>query len=116
MRVPKRIAGRPYAAQKRSAKQESELASRAGGKVVRGSGRGNEKGDVRVKGILRIEAKTTTKSSFSITSEMVSKIELAAVSAGECPAIVIEFLNKSGRPIHELAVVPMWVLSALTSK
>lgn len=116
MKIPKRIIGKHYTAQKRSAKQESELASRAGGKIVRGSGRGNEKGDVRVKGVVRIEAKTTSKASFSITSEMVSKIELAAVSAGEAPAIVVEFLNARGKPIHELAVVPMWVLDALTSR
>lgn len=115
MRVPKRIAGKEYVAQRRSLQQEKELAKRAGGKVVRGSGRGNEKGDVRVKGVVRIEAKTTSKSSFSITSEMIQKIELASVCSGECPAIVVEFLNAAGKPIHEVAVVPMWVLNSLTS-
>jgi hypothetical protein len=116
MRVPKRIAGREHTAQRRSLQQEKELAKRISGRTVKGSGRGNEKGDVRVEGIVRIEAKTTTKSSFSVTSEMIQKIELASVCSGECPAIVIEFLNKNGKPIHEVAVVPMWVLNALTSK
>ena len=116
MKIPKRIAGKEYTAQRRSLQQEKELAKRAGGKIVRGSGRGNEKGDVRVDGVVRIEAKTTTKSSFSITSEMIQKIELASVCSGECPAIVVEFLNQKGKPIHEVAVVPMWVLNALTSK
>lgn len=116
MKIPKRIVGKKYPAQRRSIQQEKEIAKRAGGRLVKGSGRGNEKGDVRVNGVVRIEAKTTTKSSFSVTSEMASKIELAAVSAGECPAIVIEFLGKTGKPIHELAVVPMWVLNALTSQ
>lgn len=116
MRVPKRIAGKKYSAQRRSLGQEKELAKRTGGRAVRGSGRGNEKGDVRIEKVLRIEAKTTSKASFSVTLSMIEKIEMVAISSGECPAIVVEFLNEAGDPIHEVAVVPTWVLNAITSK
>ena len=116
MKVPKRIGGEKSVAARRSPKQESDLAKRIGGRVVRGSGRGNEKGDVRVKGVLRIEAKTTSKGSFRVTKEMAEKIEMQAMSSGECPAIVVEFLGKDGKPEHELAVVPVWVLDAIVNE
>lgn len=116
MKIPKRIGGEKSVAARRSPKQEKDLAVRLGGKVVRGSGRGNEKGDVRVKGVIRIEAKTTSKDSFRVTKKMAQKIELEAMSCGECPAIVVEFLGPDGKPEHELAVVPMWVLNAINEQ
>ena len=116
MKVPKRAVGKPFNAQRRSLKQESELAKRVGGKVTRGSGRGVEKGDVRIKGLARIEAKTTSNSSFQLKKEMVAKLELSSSSSGEIPAIVIEFLNQNGKPTHELAVIPMWALLTLLSQ
>lgn len=116
MRIPRRIAGKKHNAQQRSLQQEKELAKRIGGRTVRGSGRGNEKGDVRIEKILRIEAKTTSKSSFSVSLNMIEKIESAAMSAGECPAIVVEFLDANGKPISEVAVVPTWALNSITSK
>lgn len=73
---------------------------------MRGSGCGNEKGDVRVVGAFRVEAKTTKHKSFSVTADMVRKIEEAATSAGEVPFLQIELC--SGKV--ELAVVPVWVL------
>jgi hypothetical protein len=115
MILPKRLAGKPHKAHQRAPKQEKELAKRIGGKTVRGSGCGSEKGDVRIKGVARLEAKTTSHASFSITRDMVRKIETAAMSCGEVPAIVVEFLSKDGKPMHEVAVVPTWVLNSLTS-
>lgn len=114
MKIPKRIGGEKSVAARRSPKQEKEIALRFGGKTVRGSGRGNEKGDVRLKGLLRIEAKTTSKASFSVTKEMISKIEMEAISTGEAPAIIIEFLGANGKPEHEVAVVPVWVINSFT--
>ena len=116
MKLPKRIKGKEKAGHRRSPRQERELAKRTGGKVTRGSGNGNEKGDVRVKGIARIEAKTTTKKSFSITKEMLDKIEDAAVSSNELPAIVVEFIDQQGKKEKEVAVVPIWVIDILTSR
>jgi Holliday junction resolvase len=97
----------------RSPRQEREIAKRVGGAVTRGSGSGNEKGDVRVYRVCRIEAKTTKNKSFSVTREMVGKIENAAMCNGELPALVIEF-NEEGRKVCEVAVVPMWCLELIT--
>lgn len=95
---------------KRSGTQESELAKNLGAKLVPRSGAGNQKGDVRDKGILRIEAKTTMNKSFSVTREMYSKIETAAMSHDEVPVIVIEFLDEEGKPESELAIMPTWAI------
>ena len=99
---------------RRSKKQEKELASRGGGLVVPGSGSGMEKGDVKkFNGVFRIEAKTTKNKSFSVTREMVSKIEDAALSNGELPVIIIEFNDGRGNPEMEVAVVPTYVLGSI---
>ena len=98
----------------RSPIQEQEIAKRLGGKVTPGSGAGMEKGDVRVKGKLRVECKTTTKKSFSVTVKMLEKIELEAVSCGEDPALVVEFLDEGGKVLQQVAIVPMRVLEELS--
>lgn len=100
----------------RSKNQERELARRLNGRVTRGSGNGNEKGDVRVKGICRIEAKTTMAKSFSVTREMVRKIEEAAISTGELPVIVIEFISSEGKPLDSVVVMPSWALDIVSQK
>jgi hypothetical protein len=69
-----------------------------------------EKGDVRIPNVLRIEAKTTKYKSFSVTMDMLDKIEHAALSATEIPAIVIEFNDGNGRKLREVAVVPVYAL------
>ena len=97
----------------RSRKQEKELAKRTGGRTTLASGSLSVKGDVRLKGILRIEAKTTNKKSFSVTLEMMEKIEQASLSCNELPVIVVEFNDGNGRKLKELAVVPTYVLSLL---
>ncbi len=102
------------ASYRRSRKQERELAGRLGGQLTAASGSKMEKGDVRIKGIMRIEAKTTKHRSFSVTLDMVHKIEEAAMSGGgEVPVIAIEFINDQGIPVAEVAVVPMYVLDLL---
>jgi Holliday junction resolvase len=99
---------------RRSRKQEKELARRGNGKLVPGSGSGAEKGDIKgYNGIVRIEAKTTKNKSFSITRDMVKKIEEAALGSGELPAIVVEFNDGRGNPELEVAVVPTYVLDNL---
>lgn len=100
---------------KRSKGQEESLAQRLGGRRTPASGAKSEKGDVRVKGIVRIEAKTTKNKSFSVTLEMIRKIEEAALASAEMPAMVIEFINELGQPIAEVAVVPTYVLQSLGS-
>lgn len=96
-------------------KQERENARRYGGRVTVGSGNRVEKGDVRVKGKLRMECKSTKHASFSVTRDMLEKIEREAGMAGEIPALVVRFLE-GGHTSDELAVVPMWVLDRICTR
>jgi len=98
---------------RRAKKQEREIAKKIGGRITPASGARDVKGDVRIKGIIRIEAKTTKAASFSVTTEMIDKIEAAAVGSAEMPALVIEFNDGFGRKIREVAVVPMYSLQTL---
>lgn len=90
---------------RRAKKQEKELVKR-----IAFSGAGTEKGDVRVKNVFRIECKTTSKKSFSVTLEMIEKIEQAALSSGEMPILVLEFNDGKGNRLKEIAVCPTYVL------
>jgi Holliday junction resolvase len=112
---PKRLLGVRTVAHHRSPKQERELAQRLGGKTTPASGALDIKGDVRIKSVARLECKTTANKSFSVTREMVRKIEEAALGAGEVPALVIEFLSQTGTPESSVAVVPVWVLDSLAN-
>lgn len=99
----------------RAPEQEEEWASRLDGRTTLASGSlPHDKGDV-VTGLLRVECKTTSKKSFSVTREMVDKITDQALSTSRIPAIVIEF-NDDGKPVMEVAVVPTWVLECLEDK
>jgi Holliday junction resolvase len=98
---------------KRAKVQERDLARKVGGRVTPGSGNGPIKGDVRKAGVVRIEAKTTKNKSFSVTLDMVRKIEDAALPSGEMPVIVVEFTDGSGKPIKEVAIVPTYVLGSI---
>jgi hypothetical protein len=100
---------------RRSRKQEKELATRLGGKKTLASGSKSEKGDVRVRGVLRIEAKTTKHKSFSVTLEMIRQIEEAALGSNELPCIVIEFNDGAGKKVKEVAVVPTYILDELVN-
>jgi hypothetical protein len=102
------------AAHIRSSKQEAQLAKEGRGKLTPGSGSKNQKGDiVKYHGIFRVEAKTTGKKSFSITLDMIRKIEDAALPNGELPAIIVEFIDDCGNPIKDVAVVPKYVLGCI---
>lgn len=100
----------------RAKKQEKEVAKNFRGNLTPASGSRDVKGDVRVKGICRIECKTTTHKSFSVTLEMVRKIEEAALSGGEMPAIIVEFNNGAGKKLAEVAVVPTYAIDLLRQK
>ena len=73
--------------------QEKETADRLGGKQTKGSGNGVEKGDVRVRGIARIENKTTKNASFSVTCEHLNKLDQAVLGTDEIPMMQIEILS-----------------------
>lgn len=109
----KRFDGKPSPSHRRAVKMEKELATRIGGKLTPGSGNKSVKGDVRLKRVVRIEAKTTKHKSFSVTLDMIEKIEDAALPTDELPVIVIEFNDGNGRKVKEVAVVPTYVLDSL---
>ena len=93
--------------------QEEEWASRLqGGARVPGSGAGSRKGDVESP-VWRIECKTTAKKSFTVTREMIQKIEEAALSHSQIPAVVVEFNDDNGKKEMEVAVIPAWVLEGI---
>lgn len=75
---------------------EKKLAKAVGGYRTSGSGNKREKGDVRLRGVVRIEHKATQNKSFSVTREMLQKIELAARGCDEIPILVVEFLDERG--------------------
>lgn len=113
MKLPKRLIGKHSASHARAPKQEKTVATRLGGRTVRGSGSGNEKGDVRVSGVVRVECKTTTAGSFRVTTEMLDKLRKAIHGTGEVPCMVVEFLQPDGTVSGSVAVLPMWCLETL---
>ena len=108
--IPKRLKLPPSV--QRSREQEDDLAFRVGGRKTIASGALDVKGDVRKKRVVRIEAKTTKNKSFSVTREMLRKIEEAAMGADELPAFVVEF-NDNGKAVASVAIVPIWVLEMM---
>ncbi|GGN51473.1 hypothetical protein GCM10011349_24060 [Novosphingobium indicum] len=109
LNIPKRLADRSRKMQQ-SQRQEKMIADRIGGKRTKSSGAEPfEKGDVRIKGLVRIEAKTTSSSSFRVTTTMIDTIQGHAVQAGELPIIEVELAGGS----HHVAILPVWALDAL---
>ena len=67
------------------------------------------KGDVRLRGVVRVECKTTANKSFSVTKEIVDKLEAACFGAGEIPLIQVEICSGA----HRLIVMPDWALDLI---
>jgi hypothetical protein len=103
--VPKRMQGQSRA-HARAPYQERELAKATGGRVTPGSGNKNQKGDVRLKGFVRIECKTTIHASYSVTAATLRKLDDAVVGAGEVPILLVELeLGKT-----KMVVMPEYAL------
>lgn len=112
-RAAKAIVRQGSGAHSRASHNEKGVAVRLGGTVTPRSGAGTKKGDVQVKGLARIECKGTTKASFSITKAMLAKNDLAALSAGEYPIFVVQFLDVNGDVEDEQAVMRLTDLQEL---
>jgi hypothetical protein len=84
-RLPKRDTTRG-----RSSRQESFNARSVGGRLTANSGAGKDKGDVKVRGLLREEDKTTEKESFILKRSDLRKIA-AAAQGDEIPIMRIAF-------------------------
>lgn len=112
---PKRMA--QHASHRRAPVMEAETAVRLGGRITKGSGNQIEKGDVRVFRVVRVECKCTANKSFSITRKMWDKIEMAAVMAGEIPAIYVEFdRGMDGPGVKRVYVIPEWAMEELVQQ
>jgi hypothetical protein len=98
------------AAYKAAPAQEQRLADTHGGRRTRGSGSGMEKGDVRVPGMVRIEAKSTQAKSYSLTLKDLAKIEGAACNSGEVPMMQVDFLGPDGTVHASVYVIPAWAV------
>lgn len=90
--LPKRLQG-PTPSHARSKVQEKETAKRVGGKQTARSGAGRIKGDVRAKGVCRIENKTTQFKSYGVSVDDIQKIENAVIGTDEIPFMQIELLG-----------------------
>lgn len=113
MKTPKRIKPLLSSSHAHATHQEKRAANRINGRTVRGSGSGNEKGDARKPGVCRVECKGTKHNSFSITQEMLDKIEDAALPSCELPVIQVDFLDDNGEVKRTCAVCPEWVLDII---
>lgn len=112
MRIPKRLTGGLTASHRRSRDQERDTAKRLGGQTTPRSGAGKfHKGDVRLKGVLRLDNKTTKHRSFSVTADMIQTLEEHAAMSGEFPVFEVEIDNQ-GTP-RKVYVVPTWALDGL---
>mgnify|MGYP003627942925 CR=1 FL=1 len=104
LKTPKRLErDKRSPAHKRAPRQEAEVAKRTGSKLTAGSGNQTTKGDCRKRGVVRIECKTTSAKSFSVTMDTINKLETAAAISNELPILVIEFL-KGGKPWRSVCV------------
>lgn len=62
---------------------------------------------MRLNGVLRLEHKATQNKSFSVTREMLEKIELAGRGCDEIPILVVEFLDERGKSTGiQVAITP----------
>jgi hypothetical protein len=76
---------------------EKKAAKRIGGKITPASGAlQHSKGDIRKDRFL-IDSKATVNESFRLTTEQLAKISKEALDAGKDPAILVQFVNHSGR-------------------
>lgn len=99
----------------RAPHQEKDLSRRLGAKQISRSGAGTKKGDLFIEGVVRIEAKTTSANSFSVSKTMLDKIRNSAMACGEIPVLVVEFLDIAGKPEAELAICDLKQLELLIS-
>jgi hypothetical protein len=100
--------GQQSKAYRASAGLEKKLAKKTKGYRTAGSGNKKEKGDVRVRGVARIEHKATQAASFRVTKEMLEKIELAGRGCDEIPVMVVDFLDERGKTTgQEIACISL---------
>jgi hypothetical protein len=94
---------------------EKRAARRLGGRQLPASGaKEGAKGDIRAGGFL-IESKATVNASISVTHAWLSKIDKEALDAAKTPALIVQFVDASGRvrPSGSWVLVPERVFKEL---
>lgn len=109
LKKPKRDAAYKHLAQSRSGLQEKNLVDKLNAVLVRGSGRGKDKGDVKIKDILKVECKNTKKIGFTITSEMLDKMRQMC-NVNEVGFMQIDFIDADSFTIDQCVITDMSVL------
>lgn len=109
LRRPKHLTTR-NANQGRSRVQERRIAKDLGGTLTRGSGSGRDKGDVKKHKVFRLEAKTTIHKSFSVTAEIIDKLDAAVVGGNpEIPFLQVDIMNGA----KSVCVIPAWAMPTI---
>ena len=105
IKKPKHLRGQNHQSAGLATQQEAKLARRLGGRVTKGSGNQDDKGDVVVPEVVRVECKTTEQKSYGLTLYDVNKIEVAARNTNELPVLVIQWTDPRGKVLGEVAVL-----------
>jgi hypothetical protein len=108
--APQRSGAAPPTKSRRKSvqKQEREMAELIGGRTQKASGAmASAKGDVRLKGVLRGEMKSTVNASFSLKREYLTKIR-SECTGRERPFLTVRFLNdRTLAPIEDWVLIPL---------
>ena len=89
--------------QERGRKFEDRIAKKGGGKKVPLSGAGVKKHDVE-EGPWLIEAKSTSKGSYSVSAKLLNELRRNAMTTGKLPRLDIQFFNGTSTPIHAVVL------------
>lgn len=107
MRIPVPKRRRADAAKTHSAKQEKTVARLIRGFRTPGSGSGRQKGDAVKAGVIRVEAKATSKASYRLKLDDLKKIEDHSVLNGEIPCFTVDFLSEHGEVEGSYAIIKL---------
>lgn len=112
----------------KSEKQERGLAKRLGGKVTPGSGSGSAKGDVHTRSDIRgedgrvyeemVEAKTTSKTQYTLKLRDLQKLEREAHARGKKPVFILRVNDDATITLFEseYVVIPISMYEDLTRR
>jgi hypothetical protein len=106
--IPKKLRGQTPS-HVRSRNQERSLAKLLGGRVTKASGAQIEKADVRLRGVARIECKTTQAKSFSVSTKHIKALEASVNGTAEVPLMEVELEGGATK----FVVLPGWALQMI---
>ncbi len=106
MSVPTGLSRKAKKTRRASERQEHKIAKDIGGRRQPGSGGGPwNKDDVRKEGKFRVEAKMTSKKSFSVKRSDLAKVR-GHCELGEVPLMQIQFTDEQRNVEEQWVVIP----------